>query len=238
MNDFLTLLLEPLRHLFDGFMRFAPNLLAMLTIFIGGMIVARIIRMALRKLLTAVKFDSWSDRMGFTNMMRKGDLWARPSETVSQVVFWFLIIVTVMVGLNAVQVEAIDALVGQFFLYLPRIFSAVLILIIGYIIAGFLSRTMLIALVNSGMRQARVLSESVRLLIIVFILAMALEQLNLAPNIVVAAFSVMFGGIVIALAIAFGVGGIDAARRIIERSAEKASPHDGGAPPERDIEHL
>jgi hypothetical protein len=238
VNDFLTLLLEPLRDLFDGFMRFAPNLLAMLTIFIGGIIVARIIRMALRKLLTAVKFDSWSDRMGFTVMMRKGDLWSRPSETVSQVVFWFLVIVTIMVGLNAVQVDAIDALVAQFFLYLPRIFSAILILVIGYIIAGFLSRTMLIALVNSGMRQARVLSESVRLLILVFILAMALEQLNLAPNIVVAAFSVMFGGIVIALAIAFGVGGIQAARRIIERSAEKAAPQDGGTPPERELEHL
>ena len=238
MNDFLTLLLGPLRDLFDGFMRFAPNLLAMLTIFIGGIIVARIIRMVLRKLLTAVKFDSWSDRMGFTIMMRKGDLWARPSDTVSQVVFWFLIILTIMVGLNAVQVDAIDALVAQFFLYLPRIFSAVLILVIGYIIAGFLSRTMLIALVNSGMRQARVLSESVRLLIIVFILAMALEQLNLAPNIVVAAFSVMFGGIVIALAIAFGVGGIQSARRIIERSAEKAAPPEGGTPPEREIEHL
>ncbi len=238
MNEFLTLLLEPFRAVFDGFMQVAPNILAMLTIFIGGMIVARIIRFALRKLLIAVKFDSWSDRMGLTGMMRKGDLWTRPSETVSQVVFWFLILLTIMIGLNAVKVEAIGGLVAQFFLYLPRIFSAVLILIIGYILAGILSRTLLIALVNSGMHHARALAESARLLIVVLILAMALEQLHLAPNIVVAAFSVMFGGIVIALAIAFGVGGIDAARRIIERSAERNPPPEGEAPPEREIEHL
>lgn len=238
MNDFLTLLLQPFRAVFAGFLRSAPNLLAMLTIFIGGIIVARIIRFALRRLLLAVKFDSWSDRMGFTVMMRRGDLWTRPSDTVSQVVFWFLIILTVMIGLNAVKVEAIDGLVAQFFLYLPRIFSAILILIIGYILAGFLSRTLLIALVNAGIRHAKALAESVRLLIVVFILAMALEQLHLAPNIVVAAFSVIFGGIVIALAIAFGVGGIDAARRIIERSAESKPPREGGGPPEREIEHL
>lgn len=238
MNEFLKLVLEPFRSVVDGFMQVAPNLLAMLTIFVAGIIAARIMRSVLRRLLVTVKFDRWSDRMGFTVMMRKGDLWTRPSDTVSQIAFWFLILLTVMIGLNAVNMEAIDGLVAQFFLYLPRIFSAVLILIVGYIFAGFLSRTLLIALVNSGRHDAKVLAESVRLLIVVLIFAMALEQLHVAPHIVVAAFSVVFGGIVIAFAIAFGVGGIDAARRIIERGAVKKSPQEGEAPPERDMEHL
>lgn len=238
MNEFLTLVLEPFSHVFDGFKQFAPNLLAMLTILIAGIIGARITRFLLRKLLIAVKFDSWSDRMGFTVMMRKGDLWTKPSKALSQLVFWFLVIFTVMIGMGALKVRAIDGLVTQFFLYLPRIFSSVLILIIGYIFAGFLSRTLLIALVNSGNHYAKVLAESVRLLIVVLILAMALEQLHVAPNIVVAAFSIIFGGIVIALAIAFGVGGIDAARRTIEKSAAKSAPQEAEATPERDIEHL
>jgi hypothetical protein len=124
-----------------------------------------------------------------------------------------------MIGLSALKVHAVDNLVSQFFLYLPRVFSSVLILFIGYVAAGFLSRTVLIALVNNGYHYAKLLAEAVRLLMIVLILAMALEQLQVAPNIVVAAFSIIFGGIVIALAIAFGVGGIDAARRIIEKGA-------------------
>lgn len=238
MNEFLTLVLEPFRDVFDGFKRFAPNLLAMLTILIAGLIGARIMRILLRKLLIAVKFDSWSDRMGFTVMMRKGDLWTKPSEALSQFVFWFLVILSVMTSLSALKVQAIDGLVSQFFLYLPRIFSAVLILSIGYIFAGFISRTLLIALVNSGNHYAKVLAETVRLLIVVLILAMALEQLHVAPNIVVAAFSIIFGGIVIALAIAFGVGGIDAARRVIEKSAAKRSPQEAEPSPEQDIEHL
>jgi hypothetical protein len=232
MQDFLTLVLEPFREVFAGFTRFAPNLLAMLTILIGGLVIARIVRWLLRKTLTALSFDAWSDRLGFTVMMRKGDVWTKPTEAVVRFVFWFFVIFTFMLGLNALKVHAIDNLVAQFFLYLPRAFSAVLILFIGYVAAGFLSRTILIALVNSGYHFAKLLAEAVRLLLIVLILAMALEQLQVAPNIVVAAFSIIFGGIVIALAISFGVGGIDAARRIIEKgAAEKNRGKD-------DIQHL
>lgn len=238
MNDFLSLVLEPFRSVFDGFKEFAPNLLAMLAIFIVGILAARLIRLTLRRLLIAVNFDRWSDRMGFTVMLRKGDLWTRPSEAIAQVVFWFMVMLTAMIGLNAIKVAAIDGLVAQFFLYLPRIFSAVLILIVGYIVAGFLSRTLLIALVNSGKHFAKVLAETVRLLILVLILAMAFEQLNVAPHIVVAAFSVIFGGIVIALAIAFGVGGISSARRIIEKSTAPGASGTDDAAPDREIEHL
>ena len=232
MQDFLMLVLEPFREVFAGFKRFAPNILAMLTILIGGSVVARIVRLLLRKALMALEFDAWSDRLGFTVMMRKGDVWTKPTDAVVRIVFWFLVIFTLMIGLSALKVHAVDNLVAQFFIYLPRVFSAVLILVIGYVAAGFVSRTVLIALVNKGYHYAKLPAEAVRLLLIVLILAMALEQLQVAPNIVVAAFSIIFGGIVIALAIAFGVGGIEAAHRIIEKGAiEKTEGKD-------DIQHL
>src|SRR4030067_1162945 len=146
--------------------------------------------------------------------------------------FIAIVIIFLMIGLNALQIQTIDKVVSQFFLYLPRIFSALLIFVIGYVIAGFISRAVLIAAVNSGYHYAKILAEAVRLMLIVFILAMVLEQLSVAPSIVVAAFSIMFGGVVIALAIAFGVGGIDAARRIIEKGSEEKQEA------EKDVEHL
>ena len=234
MMDFLNLILEPLQEVLSKFKEFAPNLLAMLVILVVGILLARVLRVILVKVLTAVKFDSWSDRMGFTTLMRKGDLWVKPSSVVGAIVFWMLIIVTLMVGLSALKVEAIDNLVGQFFSYLPRVFSAVVILVVGYTVAGFISRAVLIGAANSGYHYAKLLAESVRVLLIVMIVAMVMEQLQIATNIVLAAFSIVFGGIVVALAIAFGVGGISAAQRIIEREfgdekVEKAR---------EDIEHL
>src|SRR3970282_103159 len=75
--EFLNLILEPLQEVFAKFKAFAPSLLAMLVILVVGIVLARVLRAALVKFLTAVKFDSWSDRMGFTTLMRKGDLWMK-----------------------------------------------------------------------------------------------------------------------------------------------------------------
>ncbi|MEK7306677.1 MAG: hypothetical protein AAB014_03480 [Nitrospirota bacterium] len=137
-----------------------------------------------------------------------------------------------IIGLNALNLKAIDNLISQFLFYLPRVISALMILIVGYIIAGFLSRATLIAAVNSGYHYAKILAEAVRLLLLVLTLAMALEQLQIAPGVVVAAFSIIFGGIVLALSIAFGVGGIDMAKRIIERNSEEKREI------KRDVEHI
>jgi hypothetical protein len=189
----------------------------MLVILIIGVLLARFFRAILVRFLLAIKFDSWSDRMGVTTLLRKGDLWAKPSLALGAIVFWVLIIVVLMIGLSALKIQTIDQLVSQFFMYLPRAFSAILILIIGYVLAGFISRAVLIAAANSGYHYAKLLAEAIRILLTVLILAMVLEQLQVAPGIVLAAFSIIFGGIVIALAISFGVGGIDAAKRTIER---------------------
>lgn len=234
MMEFLNLILEPLQEVFVKFKVFLPNLVAMLVIMVLGFILARLIKAVLVKFLIAINFDSWSDRMGFTTLMRKGDIWAKPSATLGGVIFWLLVILTLMIGLSALNIPAVDSLVEQFFSYVPRIFSSAMILIVGYVLAGFISQGILIAAVNSGYHYAKLLAEAIRTLLMVLILAMAMEQLQIAPSIVLAAFSIIFGGIVTALAISFGVGGIDAARRMIEReSAEK-----GGTEAKDEIEHI
>lgn len=230
MAEFLELILEPLQEVFLKFKVFLPNLLAMIVILVLGVLLAKFVRLMLVKSLNAINFDSWSDRIGMTALMRKGDLWSKPAAMLGNVVFWLLIIVTLMMGLSALRVPAIDSLVEQFFGYMPRAFSAAIILVVGSLLAGFVSRAVLIAAVNSGYHYSKLLAEAVRMLLTVLILAMAMEQLQIAPGIVLAAFTIIFGGIVAALAISFGVGGIDAAKRMIER--------ENAAEKQDDIEHI
>lgn len=233
MNSFFKLIFDPLKEVYLKFIEFLPNLLAMLIIIFIGIVIARVIKALLVHTLKAVKFDSWSDRMGLTSAMRKGDLWSKPTEVLGVVTFWVLIVIAVMAGLSTLKVQAIDSLVASFVMYLPRAISAFLILVFGYIIAGFVGRAVVIAAVNQGFHYARLLAEAVRVLLIVLVLAMALEQLQVAPVIVVAAFSIILGGIVLALAISFGVGGIDAAKRIIEKEAvDRKEKH------QEEIDHL
>jgi hypothetical protein len=233
MSRFFQMILDPLQEVYLKFVSFLPNLLAMLIVILIGIVAARVIKGLLVHTLKAVKFDSWSDRMGLTSAMRKGDLWSKPTEVLGAAVFWILIIVAVMAGMSTLKLQAIDSLVASFVLYLPRAISAVLILVFGYIIAGFVGRAVVIAAVNQGFHYARLLAEAVRLFMIILILAMALEQLQVAPIIVVAAFSIVFGGLVVALAIAFGLGGVDAAKGIIEKeNADRKEKH------EDEIDHL
>lgn len=246
MENFSELLLGPLENFWAGVVDFVPNLLAMLIIFIGGLVLAWIIRFILQKILAVAAFDVWCDRCGFTAVLRKTDIRSNPSEVCARVVFWFLALIFLMVALSALQVESIDYLNAQFFNYLPSVVSAVLIIIIGYAIAGFVARAALIAAVNSGYPYARLVAQAVRLLIIVLTLAMAFEQLQIAPRIVMAGFSIVFGGIVLALAISLGVGGIDTARKMLEKGG--AGSEEGGGEPSpgtgekkdegRDIEYL
>ncbi len=236
MKDFIALILEPLKGAYAVFAKFVPNLLAMLIIILAGGIAAWLGRAVLLKLLKAVNFDSWSDRMGLTGVMRKGNLWDKPSAAAGSFVFWLLIIVAFMTGLSALQSRAIDNLISQFVLYLPRVLSAVLILVFGYIVTGFIGRAILISAVNKGYHFSKLLAEAVRILLIILFVAMALEQLQVAPGIVVAAFSIIFGGIVLALAISFGAGGIDTARKIIEKETEKQE--EGKQEGKKEIEHL
>lgn len=233
MEKFLNLILDPLKGLVFKFNIFVPNLLAMLAILLIGIVVALIIKKILVKFLDAINFDVWSDRMGFTNIMRKGDLWSKPSSILGTAAFWILVVITLMGALNALQIIAVDNLVEQFFSYIPRFISAAIILVVGYVISGFVRRTVLITAANSGFHHAKILADSIHTLLIVLIIAMAMEQLQIAPGIVLAAFSIIFGGIVIAFAIAFGVGGIEAARRIIEKD------RNGNSEEKKDrIEHI
>lgn len=232
MENFIELLWQPFRDFWVGLVGFIPNFLAMLIITAAGLFIAWVAKAVLNKAFGALSFDGWCDRAGLTAMVRKANVWSKPSDILLKAIYWFIAIIFVMMGLTALRLQAIDSLTMQFFMYLPRAFSALLILIIGYIVTGFVSRAVLISAVNGGYHYAKLLAEAVRMLLIVLILAMAFEQLQVAPGIVVAAFSIIFGGIVIALAIAFGVGGIDAARKIIEKSSEEKKES------ARDIEHL
>lgn len=233
MEKFSEILFQPFKDFGAWFVKFAPNLMAMLIIIIAGIIFAWLIRLVLLRIFRTINFDAWSDRAGLTALIRKGDIWTKPSEFLGHLVYLLLVIAFVMIGLDALRIKVIDNLLSQFLIYLPRVLSAILILIAGYIIAGFLSRGVLIAAVNRGYQYAKLLAEAVRLLLIILILAMALEQLQIAPGIVIAAFSILFGGVVLALSIAFGVAGIDAAKRVIEKGREEKKEEGG-----RDVEHI
>ncbi len=104
---------------------------------------------------------------------------------------------------------------------LPRTLSALLILVVGWLAANFLGQGVLIAAVNAGLPEARVLARAARWLVLLFAFATALTEIGIGRDMVVVAFGILFGGLVLALAVAFGLGGRHLARHILERGRRR-----------------
>ena len=107
--------------------------------------------------------------------------------------------------------------IADFFLFLPRLFVSLLIVFLGMLAASFFARAALLAAVNSDLPSPQLLSDAVKVVIIVLASSMAFEELGLAQRTVLIAFSIVFGALMLGLAIAFGMGGRDLARQFLER---------------------
>ena len=186
---------------------FLPNLLAMITILIIGFLIAWIVKKIIFHFLKAIQFDKVSERWGLAEVLSKGGVTYSPASLLSRFFYWVIVLITLIMGINALDVPATQNFIAHFFNYLPHLFAAILILIVGYLIAIFLGQAALIAAVNAQMETARLLGRSVRWFIIILSLTMALYHLGIAEKVIVAAFTIIFGGIVLALALAFGWGG-------------------------------
>jgi Conserved TM helix len=205
---------------------FLPNLLAMITILIIGFLIAWLFKMILLRFLKAVHFDRVSEHWGLTHILSEGGLIYSPSNLLSRFFYWVIVLITLILGINALEVAATQNLIAQFFNYLPHLFAALIILVVGYLIAIFLGQATLVAVVNAQMESAKLLSRAVRWFIVVLSVTMALYHLGIAEKVIIVAFTITFGGIVLALAIAFGWGGRDLAKDFLERLYKRKTRKD------------
>jgi preprotein translocase subunit Sss1 len=208
---------------------FLPRLVVMMVIIIVGLLVAFAVRHLLRGLLALTKLDRVSEDAGASRVLRMADL-PSMTELLSRSIFWITWIGFFLIGISVLGVAGLQEQISRLFRFLPEVFIAILILFLGLIIANFLSRTALLASVNAGLRSPRILSWSIRFVIWILAISMALEELGLARQTVIAAFSIVFGASMLGLAIAFGLGGQDLARRALERYLGDSQKEDYNEP--------
>src|ERR1700722_12550007 len=195
---------------------FLPRFLVMLIIIVIGLLVALVLKYVLRALLGLTKLDRVSDDAGASRVLRMAHL-PPMTELLSRSIFWVTWIGFLLVGLSVLGVAGLQEQISRLFRFLPEVFVAILILFLGAVIANFLSRTALLAAVNAGHPSPKILSWSIRFVIWILAISMTLEELGVAKQTVISAFSILFGAAMLGLAIAFGLGGQDLARKCLER---------------------
>jgi len=228
-----TTILEPFEQLARQLAQVVPVLVTVFLILLVGAAFAYLVRRLTYGALVLLKFDRLVAGTGLSGAVERTALFRSPSEfgaRVAQGTIWVFII---LFALSAAGTEVTDELVARFVNYVPDFVTAVLVLLLGSAISQFLSRSALLAAVNAQWPGARFIAGGVRVLLMSLTVVVALEQLRIGRTALLVSFAILFAGIVIAGAIAFGLGGRDLARELLE-SRVKAPP-----PAEKDpLQHL
>ena len=211
---------ESTAKVLTGFAKLLPGLVALIVAVLISVLVAMFFGFLLRRFLRGVDFDGKLAGWGLSGLSEISPE-RSPTLLVVRFVYWCIILVGGLIGIAAFDATLTQQMVMRLFGYLPNLLVAVLLIVFGNVIARFLARGVLIGAVNMNLPYGRLLSLGVKWLVIVLITAMALEHLGIGGKIVDLAFAILFGGIVLALALAVGLGSKDLVSRSLEHQASQ-----------------
>lgn len=231
MNVFQRVVIEPFERFYEKVLQFLPNILTSIFLIIAGVTIGAILRIVFLRFLRAINFDKLTERFGMIEVLRKSGIKEPISVLLSKMVGWITILIFITISLQALDIPAVERILERFFLYLPNVFVAAFILFFGYLLSNFFGRAALIASVNAGIKVSGLIGKLVKLTIFLLAVTMTLEQLGIGRGTIVIAFSIIIGGIVLALAIAFGLGGRDIAKEYLEKKLK-------GEEKKEEISHL
>lgn len=212
----VTELTQAMQRMARDFAHYLPRLIVMLVIAFVGCVIAYLLKLLVRGMLRLTKFSKLSENAGATQLLHQADL-PSSTELVSRFVFWVAWVGFVLLGVSVLGIAGLQEYISRFFLFLPRLFVALVILFFGFLAASFFSRAALLAAVNANFGSSRLLSISIRIIISIFALSMVFEVLGVAEQTMLIAFGTVFGAVMLGLAIAFGIGGKDLARKFLEK---------------------
>jgi len=215
MSNWQVVLLEPAKTVVSQISQFLINVLLVVVILVIGWIIAKIIKTLVAKLLRTIKLDQLSDRIDLDNVLAKGGISYSLSELIGVICYWLTLLITFVVAINAIGLTVAADLLNRIVLYVPNIIAAIFILILGMFVATLLSNIVKTAANNAGLSQVKLLGKIVEVVILIFVVIMALEQLGVAIKMTEITLAIILGSIGLALALAFGLGCRDLAAKFI-----------------------
>jgi hypothetical protein len=227
MSEFLSqAIVGPLGILGQHLLAVIPNILAMGVLLLGGVAVAWLSGTFVERVLRVIGIDHLSERLGINAALLRGGIKTDPSRLIGRTLYWTVVILAATAALGALNLAPINQFAQSLLAYVPHFVTAAVILLAGFLLSNFTSQAVLIAAVNAGLPPARLIAAAARWGLLLLAGAMALEQLGIAQHIVVVGFGITWGGVVLAAAIAFGLGGRDLAKEFLERRVAGRSRSD------------
>ena len=193
-----------------------PALIGALLILVIGYIIAKVLQGVTTKALEAVGFQGWMEQGGIKQFFDRSQTQQTPLSILGKLVFWLVFFIAITMAVDTLGISAISDVLAQFIAYIPQIIAAILILVLATLLANF------VAGIVRGATGSSVAGSVAQYGIIVFAAFAALTQLGIAEELIAPTFLILLGGVALAAAIAFGLGGQGVAQQIVQDGYEKS----------------
>ena len=194
-----------------------PNIAVAVGIIVLGWLLAKAARFAVERALRAVNFNVLTERAGTDHFLQQGGLQGDTTTLFGLFTYWVVLLATLMQAASEVELVHLANLLNRALLYSPKILFAMLIAVFGSYFARFVGNAVATYCVEAQIPDGDILGKMAQYLVMAFVIMIALRQLEVGGDIVELTFLVLLGGVVLALALAFGLGGKDWAAALLER---------------------
>jgi hypothetical protein len=223
----LDLLPDAARELLHQVALFLPRVALAAAITLAGWLIAKAIRFAVERGLRAINFNVLTERAGTDHFLQQGGLRGDTTTLFGLFAYWLVILAALMTAFNTLGLAHVTDILHQMVLFAPKLLVAMLAVVFGSYFARFVGSAVTTYCLEAHIPDADLLGKLAQYLIMAFVIMIALSQVEVGGDIVQRTFLVILGGIVLALALAFGLGGKDWAAALLERWWPRHGPKDG-----------
>jgi flagellar biosynthesis protein FliQ len=216
-------ILNALSNALNLVLTFIPRLIGFLVILLVGWLIATLVSKALTLLLRKVGFDRMSERIGITRFEERMGVKMDSAGILGKIVYWFILLIFLVPAADALGLPAVSNVLNQLVAYIPNVFVAILVLFLGALVATVVADLVRGATASAKIGNPNLFANIARYAIIGFAALIALEQLQIAPALLNELFGAIVAAVAIAFALAFGLGGQETARKLLNRGESTVS---------------
>jgi hypothetical protein len=213
----IDMLVETTREFLHQTAAFLPKLLLALLVVALGWLVAKVVRFAVERALRAINFNVLTERAGTDNFLRQAGMQGDTTTLFGLVAFWLVIVATLIIAFNGMGLSYLPELLGRAVLFAPKLLIAMLIMVFGSYCASVVGNAVQNYCLDARIADADVLGRLVRYAIMLFVVMIALSQIEVGGDIVQRTFLIILAGLMLAFALAFGLGGKEWAASLLQR---------------------
>lgn len=213
MTAMYSCILVPLKNTFDVLVSFIPTIVVAFAILILGYLLAKLSREILEKLFTEVGLDKVMDKLGLSKCLHAGGVKYSLSHILSTVVYLIVLYMFLLVTVNVIGIGVMSALIGSVVVYIYSVITAVMVLVVGHVLGKIIGVLIYLIVSKLGLPEPKLHERVTRWAIVLYAAKISLSQLGLGFLFSGTIFMIWFGGLVFALALAFGLGGRDTAAK-------------------------